>query len=326
MKDSRKSSDKPPLGSDEGQAWDKLDRGWRPLFGRFHSLGFSFEWHEFRCDQEINWAQSFHPQSVEICLNLAGNGVISAGGSSLELKPETYGFYSVGSGGPDAGVGEGIRAQRLAGEGHRFLTVELSHGFLRDQVQHLSADLHPIVRAITETSHSSAAVSAPERLTSRHQKLLDNLKAPPVFAAAQELWYRSKALEVISEFLFQSQENDQTLFCVRQQKIAQERVAKVKDILESRMSEPPNLEELGKMVGCSHYYLSRTFSREMGMTISQYLRRIRIDKAAELLETGKFNVTEVAMEVGYSSLSHFSHAFQQQTGCCPGLYPLKKLK
>jgi AraC-like DNA-binding protein len=33
-------------------------------------------------------------------------------------------------------------------------------------------------------------------------------------------------------------------------------------------------------------------------------------------------VTEVALEVGYSSLSHFSHAFCETMGCCPGLYPL----
>jgi AraC-like DNA-binding protein len=34
-------------------------------------------------------------------------------------------------------------------------------------------------------------------------------------------------------------------------------------------------------------------------------------------------VTEAALEVGYSSLSHFSATFHQIFGCCPGLYPLK---
>jgi AraC-like DNA-binding protein len=40
------------------------------------------------------------------------------------------------------------------------------------------------------------------------------------------------------------------------------------------------------------------------------------------LKTREYNVTEVALEVGYNSLSHFSAAFQQAFGCCPGLYPL----
>jgi AraC-like DNA-binding protein len=34
------------------------------------------------------------------------------------------------------------------------------------------------------------------------------------------------------------------------------------------------------------------------------------------------NVTEAALEVGYSSLSHFSSAFREVIGCCPGLYPM----
>jgi AraC-like DNA-binding protein len=47
-----------------------------------------------------------------------------------------------------------------------------------------------------------------------------------------------------------------------------------------------------------------------------------MEKAAVLLKSGDFNVTEAAMEVGYNSLSHFSSAFHQTYGCCPGLYPM----
>jgi AraC-like DNA-binding protein len=70
--------------------------------------------------------------------------------------------------------------------------------------------------------------------------------------------------------------------------------------------------------------LSRTFSQELGMTIPQYLRQLRMERAAELLRSGKFNVTEAALEVGYNSMSHFSQAFCQTMGCCPNLYPLLK--
>jgi AraC-like DNA-binding protein len=48
-----------------------------------------------------------------------------------------------------------------------------------------------------------------------------------------------------------------------------------------------------------------------------------MERAAELLKTGQCNVTEAAMEVGYSSLSHFSSVFHETFGCCPGLFPLK---
>jgi AraC-like DNA-binding protein len=59
------------------------------------------------------------------------------------------------------------------------------------------------------------------------------------------------------------------------------------------------------------------------MTIPQYVRQLRMNHAEELLRSGKHNVTEVAMAVGYSSLSHFSKAFSQTFKSCPCLYPLK---
>lgn len=58
------------------------------------------------------------------------------------------------------------------------------------------------------------------------------------------------------------------------------------------------------------------------MTIQQYARQVRMERAAELLRTGKCNVTEAALEVGYSSLSHFRSAFHETFGCCPGLSPI----
>jgi AraC-like DNA-binding protein len=56
------------------------------------------------------------------------------------------------------------------------------------------------------------------------------------------------------------------------------------------------------------------------MTISQYVRKLRIEAAAELIVSGKYNISEAAVEVGYQSLSHFSKAFQQVKGCLPSKY------
>ena len=55
------------------------------------------------------------------------------------------------------------------------------------------------------------------------------------------------------------------------------------------------------MVGCSPFHLSRTFSAEMGMTIPQYLRQIRMERAADLLKSGKFNVTAEIAAMGSGS-------------------------
>ena len=167
-----------------------------------------------------------------------------------------------------------------------------------------------------------SAVAPVTRLSSRHQQLLASLRQAPVLIVAQAAWYRAKALEVAAE-LFSIGQDHQEMFCHRQKRLSTERVEKVVMLLKKDLAAPPPLEEIGRAVGCSAFHLSRTFSNFTGMTIPQYLRQLRMERAAELLKSGKFNVTETALEVGYSSLSHFSHAFHKTFGCCPGLYPLK---
>jgi AraC-like DNA-binding protein len=69
------------------------------------------------------------------------------------------------------------------------------------------------------------------------------------------------------------------------------------------------------------------------MTISCYLRNVRLEHAATLLKSGTHNVTEAAMAVGYSSLSYFSRAFVKMFDTCPCVFGfqqeikgIKKLK
>jgi AraC family transcriptional regulator len=126
----------------------------------------------------------------------------------------------------------------------------------------------------------------------------------------------------MAHFLFASK--DPEFFCVRQKRVARERVERTKELLARDLANPPTLEMIGQEVGCSPFYLSRIFSREVGLTIPQYLRNLRMERAAELLRTGRYNVTEAATEVGYSSLSHFSKVFCETIGCCPVLYPAAK--
>jgi AraC-like DNA-binding protein len=198
----------------------------------------------------------------------------------------------------------------------------MSFEFLRRHLGEFVTSLHPLVREVVAGQSEKSAVAPPTRLTSRQQQLLASLRDAPVLALAQSVWYQAKALEVAAEFFFVAP-GEQELFCQRQQRISGERVEKVVAVLREKLSSPPNLEELGRAVGCSPFHLSRTFSAATGLTIPQYVRQLRMERAAELLKSGKFNVTEAALEVGYASLSHFSQAFHEAFGCCPGLYPLK---
>lgn len=293
--------------------WRSAGARWRQLFGDFTRLGVSFEWHDVPPEKEVDWAPSFHPDGVELCLNLSGEGQVEASTETLHLGPWSAGFYRLGR--------NGLRARRLPGSEHQFITVELAPDFLAHHLRAAADDLHPLIREAVAGNSADSAISRPEPINSRQRELVLSLRQPPVLASAQAIWYQAKAVELMGEFFFQPASADE-LFCHRQQRVARDRVDKVIGILKRSLTSPPSLEEIGREVGCSPFYLSRTFSKETGQTIPQYLRQLRLERAADLLRSGDYNVTEAALEVGYNSLSHFSQAFHQQFGCCPGLFPM----
>lgn len=299
----------------EAAAWESVGEGWRPLQGSFRDLGFSVEWHDFTTEQDLDWSPSFHPGGVEICLNLDGRGEVQAGRRRLELSPKTAGFYFQ--------EGSQLRGLRAGGERHRFLTVEFSGRFLTQHMEPKESGLSASLRNFL-SGKSSSEVSAPIRLSREHQQLVTSLSRPPVAAPAQRMWYHAKALEIASALLYKPESTGE-FFCQRHKRQNHERVERVIAVLRANLAEPPTLEEIGRRVGCSQFYLSRIFSQEMGRGIFQYLRALRMERAAELLREGKMNVTQAALEVGYTSPSHFSTAFHETFGCCPGLYPLKTL-
>lgn len=301
----------------EAEAWRAVCNGWRPLFGNFRELGFSIEWHDFTCSAEVDWARSFHPDSLELCLNVAGSGNVTFRERDVPVAPLNALFYLQGR--------ERLNACRRAQERHQFLTAEFSRDFLGRHLTGKEAGLHPLVKAFITGQPERGGVAEVRELSIGLQNLITLLREPSVLHAAKPLWYQAKALELVADFFFAAAP-EQEFFCERHKRITHERVARAMGILQSNLAEPPDLEELGRKVGCSPFYLSRTFSAETGMTIPQYLRKARMEHAAELLLRGEHNVTEAAMEVGYSSLSHFSQAFCQTMGCCPNLYPqLKRL-
>jgi AraC-like DNA-binding protein len=302
------------LDFSEMEVWKPFGHGWRKLHGSFRDAGYSVEWHDFTSVNTLDWSRTFHPGSLEICLNLSGHADVRAAGETLELGPLMAGFYAQNE--------ASLTAGRRGGEHHQFITIELSLPFLKRHLAAGEGGLHPrLSRFLARGDRAPAMVSEPIRLSHDHQQLVLSFRSPPVFKAAQRLWSQAKALEVVAAFLYQPLAGEE-LFCQRQHHLNRERVQKVLAILKENLAQPPGLEELGRRVACSHFYLSRIFTQEVGKTISVTLRDLRMERAANLLREGRLNVTQAALEVGYSSLSHFSSAFREVIGCCPGLYPL----
>src|SRR6266478_931319 len=251
----------------EQGAWKGLAPGWRQLYGDFGRLGLSIEWHDFRTARALDWGRSFHLHSLEFCLNLDGRGAVGTQRQARsDYVPGNSGYYAVAD--------EPLPASRQAHDHHQFVTLEFSRNHLRKQLVQNEADLEPEIRRVIFGDKNENVVAPARPMSIQQRNVVATLADPPVAKAAQILWYQSKALELMAHFLFEPK--DPEFFCMRQKRVARERVERAKELLSHNLTNPLTLEALGQEVGCSPFYLSRMFSREVGLTIPQYLRKLRM--------------------------------------------------
>ena len=99
-----------------------------------------------------------------------------------------------------------------------------------------------------------------------------------------------------------------------------ERALAAAQCIERRATEPLTLDEVAATVGLSTFHLMRVFRHSIGVTPHQYLMRVRLLRALDLLRSTQQPVTSIAYEAGWSDLSNFTRTFQRDVGCTPGQY------
>lgn len=90
--------------------------------------------------------------------------------------------------------------------------------------------------------------------------------------------------------------------------------------MEQHYPENPSLETVALFSGYSASHFSRLFHAQLGKSYSEYLTKIRIRHAQDLLLNTKKSVTEIALETGYLHTGNLSEQFKQQTGMTPLQY------
>jgi AraC family transcriptional regulator, transcriptional activator of the genes for pyochelin and ferripyochelin receptors len=96
-----------------------------------------------------------------------------------------------------------------------------------------------------------------------------------------------------------------------------DRLYQAREILLQDLENPPSLLDLAKQVGLNDYKLKAGFRRVFGTTVFGYLHEQRMTQAHDLLTSSDLPVTEIANQVGYTSLSAFSTAFKKFFGIRP---------
>lgn len=89
------------------------------------------------------------------------------------------------------------------------------------------------------------------------------------------------------------------------------------EYLTANYAAPLSLKELSGMVSYTPQYLSTLFHKDTGMSIQEFLQRLRIEQACQLLTQAELKLSNIAQTVGYADAKHFSRVFRRYKGISP---------
>lgn len=176
-----------------------------------------------------------------------------------------------------------------------------------------------VLREALRTRHAPTADADDSRLFRRSNttsRAALYLKQRTLFRAVRRL--EADALEVESAVLsllddvLSDAERDAHPIAVSHRRLAQQAQA----LLAARYSEALSLEDIAADLGVSAYHLCRVFRSQTGETLHRHRDQLRLRAALNRLE-GPEDLTTIALDVGYSSHSHFTSAFRRTFGLAP---------
>ena len=98
------------------------------------------------------------------------------------------------------------------------------------------------------------------------------------------------------------------------------RMLRARDAMDRAYAEPLDLQILARLANVSEAHFIRTFRATFGETPHRYLQRRRVERAMFLLRATDRSVTDVCLDVGFSSLGTFSRIFRDIVGESPTIY------
>lgn len=106
----------------------------------------------------------------------------------------------------------------------------------------------------------------------------------------------------------------------RKKNIYSKPIARCIDYIHNNLHKKLQVTDLAEYLSMTPAYLSRLFSKEVGVPISAYIKSERLEAASNMLRYSDYSISDLAEYFGFSSQSHFTSAFQAQYGITPKKY------
>jgi AraC-like DNA-binding protein/ligand-binding sensor protein len=97
-------------------------------------------------------------------------------------------------------------------------------------------------------------------------------------------------------------------------------IAKAKDYVEAHIGEPISLDQMVRFVGVSRFYFCKLFKKSTGLTLTEHVTRMRLEKAKAMLLDPSVRISEVAFAAGFGSIPQFNSVFKRYLGVAPTKY------
>jgi AraC family transcriptional regulator len=92
------------------------------------------------------------------------------------------------------------------------------------------------------------------------------------------------------------------------------------DYIHAHAADAIGLAEVAREAGVHPVYFARAFRAQTGLPVGAYLRKLRVDRAAERLASTNLRIADIALEAGFSDQSHLTRVFRALTGMTPATY------
>jgi AraC-like DNA-binding protein len=152
------------------------------------------------------------------------------------------------------------------------------------------------------------------------QNVIHSIINCPFKDGLKKMFLLSKCIEllVLQSEAFNNVTAPKFFYCKTQ--LDQDRLVLARDYIREHLYDPPSLSELAKIVGTNEAKLKGGFREIFKTTVFGYLADLRLASAQKELKNTQKTISEIADELGYSSIHHFSNAFKKKFGISPSLY------
>lgn len=168
---------------------------------------------------------------------------------------------------------------------------------------------------------SSSSFILPSKITARLGGVLRDILSIRPGTPCAGLFAEAKTLELLSLQIEQFiQSPCSVVAAMAMDRVDRAGVRRVREMLNENLQDPPSLLDMSREAGMSHSKLNRCFKQLYGLTVFEWLRQLRLDKARELLSGGGCSIAEAALNSGFSDQSHLNRCFKRHFGVTPGQF------